>query len=308
MLKRQASTVKSNLDRVYREKQHLQDEVESLRRYLLKRRDSAMDLRKTRSRGSFKKDTAEVENHLEGIKTLQALLEKSDKQLRQSNEIIFRLEATNDENEEKLRDSELLQEDMRHAVQIANNFAMEEQQKAEEFALQNQELLKQIDILKRTAVSPDQQDKTYNSKDIATSKGKSKFQMKGSKPFNRNASEDDYEDDESTFTTEGESDFYSSRHSSIASESDFVRSPRDSYMDNMDTLSYDLNSNVMSAEESTKSQDTEPEGTSQHSSTVDTSDTDEDKEWTIQRSEHIQSWKDAGGYERTAEYSAKSDG
>ena len=51
ILKRQASVVKSNLDRVYREKQHLQNEVDSLRRYFLKRRDSALDLRKKRSRG-----------------------------------------------------------------------------------------------------------------------------------------------------------------------------------------------------------------------------------------------------------------
>lgn len=272
ILKRQASTVKSNLDRVYREKQHLQEEVESLRQYLLKRRDSAMDLRRKRSRGSMRKDNAlEVENRLEGIKTLQVLLGKSDDQLRQSNDIISRLEALNDETEEKLRDSELLQDDLRHAVRTANNIAMEEQQKAEELALQNEELRKQIEALKR---SP-------KDKNDSSARGKSKFQPKGSKAFNRSVSEDDYEDDESNFTTEGESDFYSSRHSSIASESEFVRSPcSPSDGENMDTLSRDMNSNVLSlsAEESTKSQDTENEGTSQRSSTVDSSDSDDDKE------------------------------
>lgn len=282
MLKRQASTVKSNLDRVCREKQHLQDEVESLRRYLLKRRDSAMDLRKKRSRGSFRKDTAsEVENHLEGIKTLQALLGKSDDQLRQSNEIISRLEAVNDETEEKLRESELLKDDLRHAVQIANNFAMEEQEKAEELALQNQELLKHIEALKHAHSSQGQMDKSDSSKETITPNGKSKFQLKGSKSYNRNVSEDDYEDDESTFMTEGESDFYSSRHSSINSESDSVRSPRASYKDDLESSTQDLNSNLvsLSAEESAKSQlDTETEGTSKHSSAIDTSDTDDDTE------------------------------
>ena len=50
-LKRQASVAKSNLDRVYREKQHLQNEVQSLRHYFLKRQVSAMDLWEKRSRG-----------------------------------------------------------------------------------------------------------------------------------------------------------------------------------------------------------------------------------------------------------------
>lgn len=262
ILKRQASTVKSNLDRICREKQHLQDEVESLRRYLLKRRDSAMEVRKRRSHGSLKRAAAEVENHLEGIKTLQTLLGKSDEQLRQSNEIISRLEAVNDDTEEKLRDAELLKDDMRRAVQIANNFAMEEQEKAEKLILQNEELKKTIEMLKST-----------HGKEQPTAKGKSKFQLTEAKGFNRSVSEDDglYADDESTFTTEGESDFYSSRHSSIASESDFVTSPT-SYEENLDRL----NSNVPS-EVTTKNGDTETEGTSQHSSTADTSDVSDDE-------------------------------
>lgn len=273
MLKRQASTVKSNLDRVCREKQHLQDEVESLRRYLLKRRDSAMEVKKRRSHGSLKRAAAEVENHLEGIKTLQGLLGKSDQQLRQSNEIISRLEAVNDETEDKLRDAELLQDDMRRAVQIANSFAMEEQEKAEKFMLQNQELLKTIEMLKSKHPSADQKGKDESSKEKPKMKGKSKFQLTEVKGFNRSVSEDDglYADDESTFTTEGESDFYSSRHSSIASESDFVTSPT-SYEDNLDSL----NSNVP-AKSSAKNGDTETEGTSQQSSTADTSDVTDDE-------------------------------
>lgn len=273
ILKRQASTVKSNLDRVCREKQHLQDEVESLRRYLLKRRDSAMEIRKKPSHGSLKRAAAEVENHLEGIKTLQALLGKSDEQLRQSNEIISRLEAVNDETEEKLRDSELLQDDMRCAVQIANTFAMEEQERADKLMLQNQELLKTIEKLKSARPSADGEHEDENSKEKPTAKGKSKFQLKGAKGFNRSVSEDDglYADDESNFTTEGESDFFSSRHSSIASESDLVTSPT-SHEDNLDNL----NSNVP-AECSTKNADADTEGTSQYSSTADTSDLTDDE-------------------------------
>lgn len=266
LLKRQASTVKSNLDRVCREKQHLQAEVESLRRYLLKRRDSAMEIRKKPSRGSLKRAAAEVENHLEGIKTLQTLLAKSDEQLRQSNEIIFRLEAVNDETEEKLRDAEVLQDDMRCAVQIANTFAMEEQERADKIMLQNQELLKTIEMLKSGRLSADGEDKDENSKEKPIAKGKSKFQLKGGKGFNRSLSEDDglYADDESNFTTEGESDFFSSRHSSIASESDLVTSPTP-YEDNVDSA----HSNAP-AECATDKTDPETEG--QHSSTADTSD------------------------------------
>lgn len=265
LLKRQASTVKSNLDRVCRERQHLQDEVESLRRYLLKRRDSAMEIRKKRSHGSLNRTADEVENHLEGIKTLQTLLGKSDEQLRQSNEIISRLEAVNDETEEKLRDAELLKVDMRRAVDIANNFAMEEQEKAENLMFQNQELLKTIEILKGTRPSAHQSVKEECSMKH-TEKGKSNFQFTDAKGFNRSVSEDDglYPDDESNFTTEGESDFYSSRHSSIASDSDFVRSPT-SGEENLESL----NSNVPS-ESTAENGDTECEGTSEHSSTADT--------------------------------------
>lgn len=273
LLKRQASTVKSNLDRVCREKQHLQAEVESLRRYLLKRRDSAMEIRKKPSHGSLKRAAAEVENHLEGIKTLQILLTKSDEQLRQSNEIISRLEAVNDETEEKLRDAEVLQDDMRCAVQIANTFAMEEQERADKLMLQNQDLLKTIEMLKSARPSADDEEEDENSKEKPTAKGKSKFQMKRAKGFNRSVSEDDglYADDESNFTTEGESDFFSSRHSSIASESDLVTSPTPCE-DNLDGT----DSNVQ-AECTTKNTDVETEGTSQHSSTADTSDLTDDE-------------------------------
>ena len=95
-----------------------------------------MDLRKKRSRGR-RNTSLELENHLEGIKTLQALLGKSDDQLRKANDIISRLQAVNNETEEKLRESELLKDDLRRAVQIANSFAMEEQGKSEELMLQN---------------------------------------------------------------------------------------------------------------------------------------------------------------------------
>lgn len=276
ILKRQASTVKSNLDRVCREKQHLQDEVESLRRYLLRRRDSAMEIRKKRSHGSLTRAAAEVENHLEGIKTLQALLGKSDEQLRQSNEIISRLEALNDETEEKLRDSKLLQEDLHRAVEIAHNFAMEEQQKANQLTSQNEELLITVEMLKHGDTSiVDKKEKIKNSNDKNAEKGKAIPELKGADGLSRSVSDDDglYADDESTFTTEGESDFVSSRHSSVASESDFVRSP----IPNEDDLDI-LNSNFLPLGGPAKSGgDTETEGTSQHSSTADTSDLTEDE-------------------------------
>lgn len=274
ILKRQASVVKSNLDRVCREKLHLQNEVESLRRYLLKRRDSAMDLRRKRSRGSLRKDTAsELENHLEGIKTLQALLGKSDEQLRQTNEIISRLEAVNNETEEKLRESELLKDDLRRAVQIANNFAMEEQHKAEQLELRNHALLKQIGVLKSGGASPSTNDTSDGLEEMTTLRVKPAFKLRETKTYNRNISEDEYDDNESTFTTEGESDFYSSRRSSINSESDFARSPRD----NADTL--DSTTTSLNGAELNETQETETECTSHESSTVDTSDdADDDKE------------------------------
>lgn len=271
MLKRQASTVKSNLDRVCREKQHLQDEVESLRRYLLQRRDSAMDIRTKRSHGSLKRVTAEVDSHLEGIKTLQTLLGKSDDQLRQSNEIISRLEALNDETEEKLRDSELLQDDLRHAVMIANNFAMEEQQKAKQLMLQNEELLKKLGTLKPGNTSTDTIEKDENLLDEKATKGKKIPKLKEANGLHRSVSEDDvlYADDESNFATEGESDFYSSRQSSVADESEFARSPtpHEEDVDNFDIST----SNVAPSQEPAKSGDlTESELTSQYSSTADT--------------------------------------
>lgn len=268
MLKRQASTVKSNLDRVCREKQHLQDEVESLRRYLLKRRDSAMDTRIKRSHGSLKRVTAEVDSHLEGIKTLQALLGKSDDQLRQSNDIISRLEALNDETEEKLRDSELHQEDLRHAVMIANNFAMEEQQKAKQLMLQNEELLKKVEILMPGETLTDKIEKDENSLNENSRKAKNIPKLKKANGRHRSVSEDDalYADDESNFTTEGESDFFSSRQSSVADESEFARSPTP-HEEDLDIS----NSNVTPSEEPSKRGDlTESDLTSQYSSTADT--------------------------------------
>ena len=54
------------------------------------------------------KTVSEIENHLEGIKTLNALLGKSNEQLRKTNYNISRLQAVNNETEEKLRESELL--------------------------------------------------------------------------------------------------------------------------------------------------------------------------------------------------------
>ena len=83
----------------------------------------------------------------------------------------------------------------------------------------------------------------------------------------------DYDDNESTFTTEGESDFYSSRRSSINSESDFARSPQDK-RDTFDSTLSSLNAEA----QSNKTECTETECTSHVSSTVDSSDTDEDKE------------------------------
>ena len=248
--------------------------MDSLRRYLVKRRDSAMDVKRRPSVGSLKRAAGEVEHHLDAIKTLQDLLQTSDNQLRQSNEVISRLESLNDDTEDKLRDAELLQDDLRRAVQIANNFALEEKEKAETLAKNNLHLIRQIELLKNRDGSMVLEN--------SPPKDRPKFELRKGNSANHAASEDEslYADDEGALTTEGESDFYSSRHSSVASESDFSQSPSPCQDNDLSERSCSRNSNVISQggseEEASKAGDTETECTSQRSSTVETSDTEDD--------------------------------
>ena len=63
------------------------------------------------------------------------MLSKSDDQPRKTNDIIFRLHAVNNETEEKLIEAELLKDELRRSVQIANSVAREEQSKGKELML-----------------------------------------------------------------------------------------------------------------------------------------------------------------------------
>lgn len=119
---------KTNLERVYREKRHLKDEVDSLRRCL-------NSSHHTRRRVSV------VETHHATIKTFDDLLQKSDLELRESNAKVARLELMNADTEEKLREAEALGEDLRKAVVISNNIATEEKEKAEKLEEEKSALL-----------------------------------------------------------------------------------------------------------------------------------------------------------------------
>lgn len=116
-------------------------------------------------------------------------------------------------------------------------------------------------------------DITNASEEMTTPKVKPAFKIRRNQFCNHNNSEDDYDNNESTLTTEGESDYYSWRKSSINSESDFARSPHDK-TDTFDSILSTLNPEV----KLNRSECTETECTSHNSSTVDSSDTDEGKE------------------------------
>ena len=125
---------KTNLERVYREKRHLKDEVDSLRRCL-------NTSQHTRRRFSV------VETHHATIKTFDGLLQKSDLELRESNAKIARLEMMNADAEDKLREAESHEEDLRKAVVISNNIATEERERAERLEEEKSALLALVEQL-----------------------------------------------------------------------------------------------------------------------------------------------------------------
>ncbi|EDO41861.1 predicted protein [Nematostella vectensis] len=185
-LQRKASIASINMDRVSREKQHLEDEVASLSKYLnrsiSRRRHSTVEMPKTPPLGA--------------MKTLQSLLQKSDAELKESNAKIARLQEINADFEERFKDSETLQDDLRKAVVIANNFAMEEREKNNVLEEEKEELLKQLEALK---------------KENARLKGR---KSKGKNFKSRITGDEDLADSDN-----GDQglEFCSSRHSSIAS-------------------------------------------------------------------------------------------
>lgn len=140
LLQRRASTVGINMDRVNREKQHLEEEVASLKKYLNrsaynKRRYSTVESPKAPPLGA--------------MKTLESLLQKSDMELKEANAKISRLQSLNADLEERLKDSEINQDDLRRAVVIANNYAAEEREKNTALEEERDDLIQKLEILKR---------------------------------------------------------------------------------------------------------------------------------------------------------------
>jgi len=139
LLQRRASTVGINMDRVNREKQHLEEEVASLKKYL--------------NRSAFRRRYSTVESAkappLGAMKTLEQLLQKSDMELKEANAKISRLQAINADLEERLKDAEMNQDDLRRAVVIANNYASEEREKNTTLEEERDNLLQKLETLKR---------------------------------------------------------------------------------------------------------------------------------------------------------------
>ena len=218
-LSRQASSVKVNLERVYREKQHLQGEVESLRQCFtrsLRRGSVATVQRKQSVAGRKMSMVAMADNQVEAIRTLQELLQRADLELKESNQKISHLEEKNAEADEKLKESELLQSDLRQAVVISHNFASEETEKAKSAEDEKEELLR---IIRRL-----QKENAKYKVGPATLPNQPRRRLVKGRALSDDSSY--MAESEGTFTQdEGESDFFSSRHSSVASESDLVQSP-----------------------------------------------------------------------------------
>ncbi|KAK3752712.1 hypothetical protein QZH41_018681, partial [Actinostola sp. cb2023] len=140
LLQRRASTVGINMDRVNREKQHLEDEVASLKKYL--------------NRSAYRRRYSTVESPkapmpLGAMKTLESLLQKSDLELQEANAKICRLQSIDADLEERLKDAEVNQDELRRAVVIANNYAAEEREKNSGLEENRDTLLQKLEVLKR---------------------------------------------------------------------------------------------------------------------------------------------------------------
>lgn len=274
VLKRKASTVKSNLERVYREKQHLEGEVESLRQCFsrsLRRGSVACIQRKQSVAGRKMSVVAMADNQVEAIRTLQELLQRADSKLKESNAKISRLEDKNAETDERLKESELLQHDLRHAVVISHNFATEESEKSTHVLSEKEELLKRIASLEKENLQ-------FKHRFSAPTRHSRRELMTKTRSMSDESSY--LAESESAFTQdEGESDFFSSRHSSVASESDFVRSPPSEGAEDPDEWpkhSRDQNGNIVEEHTSHRTgnaDDTDEETTSRTGSTFDVTDT-----------------------------------
>lgn len=139
LLQRRASTVGINMDRVNREKQHLEEEVASLKKYL--------------NRSAYRRRYSTVETPkappLGAMKTLESLLQKSDMELKEANAKICHLQSINADLEERLKDAEMNQDDLRRAVVIANNYAAEEREKNTALEEEKDSLIQKLETLKR---------------------------------------------------------------------------------------------------------------------------------------------------------------
>jgi vacuolar-type H+-ATPase subunit I/STV1 len=139
LLQRRASTIGINMDRVSREKQHLEEEVASLRKYL----------NRSATRRRFSTVEAPKAPPLGAMKTLESLLQKSDIELKEANAKISRLQSVNADTEERMKDFEMMQDDLRRAVVIANNYAAEEREKCNALEEERDDLTQRLEVLKR---------------------------------------------------------------------------------------------------------------------------------------------------------------
>lgn len=139
LLQRRASTVGINMDRVNREKIHLEEEVASLKKYL--------------NRSAYRRRYSTVESPkappLGAMKTLESLLQKSDMELKEASAKISRLQSLNADLEERLKDAEMNQDDLRRAVCVANNYAAEERENNTALEEERDNLLQKVETLKR---------------------------------------------------------------------------------------------------------------------------------------------------------------
>lgn len=194
LLQRRASTIGINMDRVNREKQHLEEEVASLKKYL--------------NRSAFRRRYSTVESPktppLGAMKTLESLLQKSDIELKEANDKISRLQSNNADLEERIKDFEIMHDDLRQAVVISNNYAAEEREKNTALEEERDELLQKLEHLKKE-----------NSR-LKKSRAINAVYKKGTRSVkSMAANEEDVPDSDGA---DVESDFSSSRRSSNASD------------------------------------------------------------------------------------------
>lgn len=194
LLQRRASTIGINMDRVNREKQHLEEEVASLKKYLnrsaYRRRYSTVEAPKTPPLGA--------------MKTLESLLQKSDIELKEANDKISRLQSNNADLEERIKDFEIMHDDLRQAVVISNNYAAEEREKNTALEEGRDELLQKIELLKKENI------RLKKSRSINAVYRKGTRSVKSMTANEEGAPDSDGAD--------VESDFSSSRRSSNASD------------------------------------------------------------------------------------------